>query len=115
MSVMAEFFEGMFFRFCPEWDMGGYRFTIEKIDNGMATIIKHSVSIYTGEYEDTELSRPIERDAHGNEIIKVDPFVLRAEDFGDDEDDYYTPSATHGDYSPSCPWNAPGMSISDFI
>lgn len=27
----------------------------------------------------------------------------------------YTPSATHGDYSPSCPWNAPGMSIKDFI
>ena len=27
----------------------------------------------------------------------------------------YTPSATYGDYSPSCPWNAPGMSISDFI
>jgi hypothetical protein len=31
------------------------------------------------------------------------------------EDDNYTPSATHGDYSPSSPWNAPGMSISDFI
>lgn len=31
------------------------------------------------------------------------------------EDNEYTPSATHGDYSPSCPWNAPGMSISDFI
>ena len=31
-----------------------------------------------------------------------------------DEDDY-CPSATRGDYSPSCPWNAPGMSIKDFI
>ena len=31
----------------------------------------------------------------------------------DDED--YTPSATAGDYSPSNPWDAPGMSISDFI
>lgn len=31
------------------------------------------------------------------------------------EDDFYTPSALAGDYSPSCPWNAPGMSISDFI
>ena len=31
------------------------------------------------------------------------------------DDDYYTPSATAGDYSPSCPWNAPGMSVSDFI
>lgn len=27
----------------------------------------------------------------------------------------YTPSATAGDYSPSNPWNAPGMSIRDFI
>lgn len=30
-------------------------------------------------------------------------------------DEKYCPSATHGDYSPSCPWNAPGMSIHDFI
>lgn len=30
-------------------------------------------------------------------------------------DEPYTPSATAGDYSPSCPWNAPGMSIHDFI
>lgn len=27
----------------------------------------------------------------------------------------YTPSCTAGDYSPSAPWNAPGMSIRDFI
>lgn len=31
----------------------------------------------------------------------------------DDED--YIPSATRGDYSPSNPWDAPGMSIKDFI
>ena len=30
-------------------------------------------------------------------------------------DDYYTPSSTRGDYSPSNPWDAPGMSIHDFI
>lgn len=29
--------------------------------------------------------------------------------------DEYCPSATAGDYSPSCPWNAPGMSVRDFI
>lgn len=33
----------------------------------------------------------------------------------DDEDDYYTPSATRRDYGPSNPWDAPGMSVSDFI
>ena len=36
-------------------------------------------------------------------------------EYNEDDDREYTPSATHGDYSPSCPWNAPGMSISDFI
>ena len=36
-------------------------------------------------------------------------------EYNEDDDQEYTPSATHGDYSPSCPWNAPGMSISDFI
>ena len=30
-------------------------------------------------------------------------------------DEDYTPSASAGDYSPSNPWNAPGMSIRDFI
>lgn len=33
----------------------------------------------------------------------------------DDEDKYYFRSATRGDYSPSCPRNAPGMSVNDFI
>ena len=33
----------------------------------------------------------------------------------DDEDDYYHPSSTNRDYSPSNPWDAPGMSIHDFI
>lgn len=38
------------------------------------------------------------------------------EDYDEYEDDEeYIPSATRGDYSPSCPWNAPGMSISDFF
>lgn len=35
--------------------------------------------------------------------------------YWEEDDEYYTPSATAGDYSPSCPWNAPGMKVSDFI
>ena len=31
------------------------------------------------------------------------------------EEDDYCPSSTYGDYSPSNPWDAPGMSIRDFI
>lgn len=32
-----------------------------------------------------------------------------------DDDDDYVPSSTNGDYSPSNPWDAPGMSVKDFI
>lgn len=32
-----------------------------------------------------------------------------------ESDDDYIPSSENGDYSPSNPWDAPGMSISDFI
>ena len=35
------------------------------------------------------------------------------DDVWDDED--YIPSAENGDYSPSNPWDAPGMKMSDFI
>ena len=38
--------------------------------------------------------------------------------FGGDVEEYeddYCPSASRGDYSPSNPWDAPGMSISNFI
>jgi hypothetical protein len=31
------------------------------------------------------------------------------------DDEEYEPSSTGGDYSPSNPWDAPGMSVSDFI
>lgn len=31
------------------------------------------------------------------------------------KDEDYIPSATNGDYGPSHPWDAPGMSIHDFI
>ena len=33
----------------------------------------------------------------------------------EDGEEEYTPSSTNGDYSPSNPWGAPGMSIKDFI
>lgn len=32
-----------------------------------------------------------------------------------ERDDHYCPSATAGDYSPSCPWKAPGCSVDMFI
>ena len=37
------------------------------------------------------------------------------DDCYDEDDEEYIPSSTNGDYSPSNPWDAPGMSIRDFI
>ncbi len=34
---------------------------------------------------------------------------------GEDADDHTVPSSAGGDYSPANPWDAPGMSASDFI
>ena len=31
------------------------------------------------------------------------------------DDDEYVPSSKNGDYGPSNPWDAPGMSVKDFI
>lgn len=37
-------------------------------------------------------------------------------EFGDPfEEEEYTPSSTMRDYGPSNPWDAPGMSVRDFI
>lgn len=55
------------------------------------------------------------------EAIELAEQMIDYEMFGvghyipEDEEEYDTPSATRGDYSPSNPWDAPGMSINDFI
>lgn len=45
---------------------------------------------------------------------EYDEYLLDCECL-DFEDDEYIPSSTNGDYSPSNPWDAPGMTIWDFI
>lgn len=37
------------------------------------------------------------------------------EGFEEEDEEEYEPSSSGGDYSPSNPWGAPGMSVSDFI
>ncbi len=50
------------------------------------------------------------------EIEEVDGNSDACENFTPDyETTEYCPSATNGDYSPSNPWDAPGMSVKDFI
>ena len=58
-------------------------------------------------------------DLSDGEVTEADHWVKEDDDerhyhyTSDDED--YIPSAENGDYSPSNPWDAPGMSIKDFI
>ena len=46
---------------------------------------------------------------------EVDSTDYWVEEDDDERHYHYTPSAENGDYSPSDPWNAPGMKMSDFI
>lgn len=48
---------------------------------------------------------------HTKAIDRMDNF----DGFDEDIDEVYPRSATDGDYGPSSPWSAPGMSIRDFI
>lgn len=51
------------------------------------------------------------------EVDAIDDDTAYDCQFGDEnsECEEYVPSAENGDYSPSNPWDAPGMKISDFI
>ena len=45
------------------------------------------------------------------------PYMNTEDDYCDDEPEHepYIRSSAYGDYGPSNPWDAPGMSVSDFI
>lgn len=49
------------------------------------------------------------------EIEEVDGDTDACDNFEQAYKEDYCPSATNGDYSPSNPWDAPGMSIKDFF
>lgn len=71
---------------------------------------------------DTLEKHPDHKSIHEYEIVETRPyfdiFVIELKSlqsaFNEDTENYI-PSATNGDYSPSNPWNAPGMSIRNFI
>jgi hypothetical protein len=84
---------------------------------------------YTDELWDYPLSEIDHIVKNGLNVVLVDCMVVNSEtdefehvyrwfevpeDFKDEEDEY-VPSAENGDYSPSNPWDAPGMKMSDFI
>lgn len=69
------------------------------------------VSLYT--WDDTW---QMYEDAVKDGVLVEEHIESRVEAEGlEEQEDYYCPSATGRDYSPSNPWNAPGMSVRDFI
>jgi hypothetical protein len=48
-------------------------------------------------------------------VLDIIGEVSNAHAIDDYEEEEYIPSSTNGDYSPNNPWDAPGMSIKDFI
>ena len=69
------------------------------------------ISEYEKYYDDELLDREIE--ALKNPVTGAE--IPIEDDYQEEVEDYYSPSCTAGDYSPSNPWNAPGMSVADFI
>lgn len=79
------------------------------------TLIKMYSNVPKEELEDYILHYFDEED---ETIDGTEDICAKAEDLVLSElsaEKHYCPSCTCGDYSPSCPWNAPGMSIHDFI
>lgn len=67
--------------------------------SGMELCMNYEMT--TNEYEEIESAKDCRKYEEGT------PYCL--------EEDDYCQSSTRGDYSPSNPWDAPGMSIHDFI
>ena len=111
------------------WDEDGHDFRVISRNGNTCKITESWISEDLGKDRKDTQTYTIETDENGTEYATSGPYSTfystsafnypyetsqYDEDFYDEEDDY-TPSSTYGDYSPSNPWDAPGMSISDFI
>ena len=93
-------------------DMYRYRFMENDID---LKAEKHTLIALAKALREAEVEGTLSDLAYQIEY-EFDIDGVRSDDDGrweDDED--YVPSAENGDYGPSNPWDAPGMSLKDFI
>lgn len=113
------------------WDLDGHNLTITEVDQDNASCVVTETWINEDTLEDMEHTDTysIGTNENGSQYAYKDSFVLYANSAFNyphlldkyeeaeecDEEEYYTPSCTAGDYGPSNPWDAPGMSIHDFI
>lgn len=79
------------------------------------TLIRLAKALREAEVEGTlsDLAYQIEYEFDIDGVRSEDEEWLDDDEFWEDEK--YVPSAENGDYGPSNPWDAPGMSIHDFI
>lgn len=94
-----------------KYDMYRYRFMENDIDIKGE---KHNLIALAKALREAEVEGTLSDLAYQIEY-EFDIDGVRSEDEESDEDDEYVPSAENGDYGPSNPWDAPGMSIHDFI
>lgn len=93
-------------------DMYRYRFMENDID---IKAEKHTLIALAKALRDAEVEGTLSDLAYQIEY-EFDIDGVRSDDDGRWEDyEDYIPSAENGDYSPSNPWDAPGMSIKDFL
>lgn len=119
IKTMRVFTKGEKFAYYPEWAPDApYRFEIGNIktsENGekIAEVreTERGWRIFVPITPDGDDEKIVIRNYYGAGIL----CVLRASDADGEGEGRYTRSAAAGDYSPSCPWNAPGMSRSDFL
>lgn len=112
------------------WDIDGHDFTVISRDGDKCKITEQWISEDMGRSRKDTKTYTIKTDDTGTEYATRGeystfystsafnyPYKSSRYDYYDDydEDDDDFTSSTRGDYSPSSPWNAPGMSISDFI
>ena len=94
-------------------DMYRYRFMENDIDIKAEkhTLIALAKALREAEVEGTlsDLAYQIEYE------FDIDGVRSEDEELEWDDEDKYVPSSSRGDYGPSNPWDAPGMSIKDFI
>lgn len=86
--------------FKPVKNIQKYNLTLKQDDKGNQLVTEPGYGTYTLYFADEDTARDI---------------LSQYEFDWDNYDDEYIPSSTYGDYSPSNPWDAPGMSKSDFI
>lgn len=87
--------------------------TVDEDTSDAEIVLKAKAEIL--EHQDAVLSPDPDLDIEERDILNVCPDSENWLEDMDDADEPYTPSSYNGDYSPGNPWDAPGMSIRDFI